>query len=534
MKLGRRNLFYSIILAGSMLSFLIGYFVCMLPSLYVEYMTEQNLRAVKEQHKAFVENGNYAEVQVKNPTACFSIKLPDQGSDIFITSKLFSVKVAITDERLLKSFSELRRFLKAYGGQEDFPLENDREQFKKEAENLVEIIKETFTGAHSLPVEIQRIETGNTGIEYRGEYEKIHLVSDTFVVLEMGVEDGNNRYTNYIAVERKEDSLILTFLPVVTPDMIEIRPIVLQSLPMLAAVIFLLVLLFSGVYSKGIVTPVVELVEHTKQRKDMPAFREFPMGKKWKKRKDEIGVLAVTIEELYQEIRAGYEELEEKNQILEAENKRQEVLLRASSHQLKTPISAALLLVDGMKNNIGKYRDRETYLPKVKEQLLSMKKMVEDILYLDHCGKNPDFQNVDIGSVLKAQLELYRINIMDKRLNVSVEGLQTKVLYTDEPIFTHIVSNLLSNAVSYTPQGERIRIFLEEEKITIQNFNAHIDEALFPHIFDPFVSGNHEKKEENRNSHGLGLYIASYYAKKTGLRIQVQNEEDCVAAMIYF
>lgn len=134
-------------------------------------------------------------------------------------------------------------------------------------------------------------------------------------------------------------------------------------------------------------------------------------------------------------------------------------MLRASSHQLKTPISAALLLVDGMKNNIGKYRDRETYLPKVKEQLLSMKKMVEDILYLDHCGKNPDFQNVDIGSVLKAQLELYRINIMDKRLNVSVEGLQTKVLYTDEPIFTHIVSNLLSNAVSYTPQGERIRIF---------------------------------------------------------------------------
>ena len=189
MKLGRRNLFYSIILAGSMLSFLIGYFVCMLPSLYVEYMTEQNLRAVKEQHKAFVENGNYAEVQVKNPTACFSIKLPDQGSDIFITSKLFSVKVAITDERLLKSFSELRRFLKAYGRQEDFPLENDREQFKKEAENLVEIIKETFTGAHSLPVEIQRIETGNTGIEYRGEYEKIHLVSDTFVVLEMGVEE---------------------------------------------------------------------------------------------------------------------------------------------------------------------------------------------------------------------------------------------------------------------------------------------------------------------------------------------------------
>jgi len=521
------------ILAGGMLAFLVGYFVYMLPSLYVDYTMEQNLQAVKEQHRSYVEKGNYGEVQIKNPTSCFSVKIPDEGDSIFVTSKLFSAKVKVTDERLMEIFDELRECLKRYSGKEEPDAGGFIEQFEQKGENWGEILQEVFSENLSLPFRVQMSEFGDMESEYRGEYEKIHLISDEFVVFEMGIEDADNRYVNYIAAQRTKSSLILTYLPVVTPDINEIRPIVLQSLPMLGAVIFLLVLLFSQIYSKGIVTPIVQLVRHTQRRKDAHTFEVFPMEKQWEKRGDEIGMLAVTIEELYQKLRASYEELEEKNQTLEEENKRQEVLLRASSHQLKTPISAALLLVDGMKNNIGKYQDREKYLPKVKEQLLSMKKMVEDILYLNHCGETLDFQNVELRNVLETQLILYRVAITDKQLLISIEGMRSKTLYTDETLLTYILSNLLSNAVNYTPFGERIRIFLEEEKLTIQNWGAHIDEDLLPHIFDPFVSGNHDKKENNINSHGLGLYIAAYYAKKINFRIKITNEPNSVAVLLY-
>lgn len=534
LKLGRRNLFYSMILAGCMLTFLVGYFVYMLPSLYVDYTMEQNLKAIKEQHRSFVETGTYKEVQIKNPTSCFSVKIPDDGESIFITSKMFSAEIKVTDERLMEIFTELREYFKDYNGQEEFDAEGLKSQFEEKGERWAEILQEVFSENLSLPFQIQMKEFGDMENGYQNEYGKMHLVSDEFVVFEMGIEDANNKYVNYMAVGRKEDSLIMTYLPVMTPDMNEIRPIVLQSIPMLGAVIFLLVLLFSQAYSRGIVTPIVQLVRHTQLRKDAHAFEVSPMEEKWEKRGDEIGMLAVTIEELYQKLRASYEELEEKNQKLEEENKRQEVLLRASSHQLKTPISAALLLVDGMKNNIGKYQDREKYLPKVKEQLLSMKKMVEDILFLNHCGENLDFENVEIRKVLETQLALYRITITDRQLNVSIEGLPAKILYTDETALTHILSNLLSNAVNYTPSGERIRILLEEEKLTIQNQGSHIDEELLPHIFDPFVSGSHNQKESNLNSHGLGLYIASYYAKKTSLRIKINNIGDSVVTLLYF
>ena len=532
-KLGRRNLFYSMILAGVMLAFLTGYFVYMLPSLYVDYMTEQNLGAIKEQHRTYVQTGSYGGVQVKNPTACFSVKIPDEGNSIFITSKLFSAEVTVTDVRLMEVFSELRQYLKDYSGKEEFHTEELAELFDERAENWKEILNDVFSENLSQPFQIQMSNLQDTEIEYYGEYEKIHPVSDAFIVFEMGIEDSNNQYVNYMAVERTEESLILTYLPVITPDINEIRPIVLQSLPMLGAVIFLLVLLFSQVYSRGIVSPIVQLVQHTQQRKNAHTLEAFPMEKSLEKRSDEIGMLAVTLEELYQKIRASYEELDEKNRTLERENKRQEVLLKASSHQLKTPISAALLLVDGMKNNIGKYQDREKYLPKVKEQLLSMKKMVEDILYLNRCGETLDFQNAELRDILETQLALYRVTVTDKQLDVSIEGIHAKTLHTDVTVFSHILSNLLSNAVNYTPPGERIRILLEEETLTIQNWGCHIHEDLLPHIFDPFVSGSHSKKEGDTGSHGLGLYIASYYAQKISVRIKIRNESDSVAATLY-
>lgn len=545
-KLGERNLFYSMVLAGCMLTFLVGYFVYMLPSLYVDYTMEQNLQSIKAQHKMYVQSGSYADVQVKNPTACFSIKIPDMEDSIYLATKFFSVKVDVEDPKIRELFAEFRSLLKAYdqnsGESNIYDTDNFGERFAEKAEEWGGTLGGTFQSMISemacLPLQIQVLEQQSMENEYHNEYRKVHRVSDELIIFEMGVEDRSSRYINYMAVQRTEGSLILTFLPVVTPDMNEIRPIVFQSLPMLGAVIFLLVLLFSQIYSRGIVSPIVRLVQHTEQMKNSRGFQQIPMDKDLSEvlssRKDEIGALAVTIDALYQTIRTKYEELEEKNQALAEENKRQEVLLRASSHQLKTPISAALLLVDGMKNKIGRYQDTQTYLPKVKEQLLSMKKMVEDILYLNHCGETVDIQRIEIRRVLETKLEVYRIAIADRQLEIQVEGLERVVIDTDETLFAQILDNILSNVVNYTPQKERVQITLTAQELWIKNTGIQIDVDILPHIFEPFVSGNHEKTDRQSSSHGLGLYIAAYYARKLGMRIDISNQEDGVVTVIRY
>lgn len=535
MSLGRRNLVYSMLLAGAMLLFLVGYFINMLPSLYVDYVMEQNLKSVCEQHRAYVESGSYEGVRVKNSTACFSLEIPREGERILITGKSFSAEVRIKAEALVRILDRCREKLLAVEGngeEADMALE-------PEMEELGIFLQEFLGRENSLPVELRFLYLRDMQEEFFNESIKAHFYSDDMFVIESGIEDSANRYTNYMAAGWTDESLILTFLPVVSPDAEEIRPVVLQSLPMLGAVIVLVVLLFSRIYSKGIVNPIEELVGHAEQMKhgrDIPAE---PLSVKCLRRQDEVGKLADTLDEFYAQIRESYRELEEKNGQLEEENKRQEIFLRSSSHQLKTPIAAALLLVEGMMNGIGRYADTKLYLPKVKEELLSMRKMVEDILYLNHCAENMNLQRMDAAQILRERLKSYQVALADKKIDVEFEGGGSLSVETDEMMLSQILDNLLSNAVHYTPSGGRIRIALcregAERKITVENFGVKIPGELLGHIFEPFVSGQERAHSRDRErGHGLGLYIASYYARKLGLSLAVENSREGVVAMLIF
>ncbi len=472
--LDRKNRLYSIILAVILLGCLVGYFSCMLPSLYVSYRMEQNLKSVELQHKTYMETGNYDGIRLANPTACFSVKIPDEGDSIFFTSQSWQMKVTAETPYAKTAFSELRQFLHRYKSG-DFSEDYDEEQFSEEVETWLSRWKEQ---PFSLPVHIDIRFADN--IEYDSDSVKLHLVSDEMLIVEATVSDGENFYTNYIAMEDTGSALVFTCLPVVTSDMGEIRPVVLQSIPMLAAVVLLLVLLFSQMYAKGILRPV-------------------------------------------------YHELEEKNLALQEENQRQEIFMRASSHQLKTPLSAALLLLDGMINRVGKYKDTAVYLPRAKEQLLSMRKMVEDILSLNHCRDNIHIQSMQVMPLLEGKLQEYRVVIADKRLQVTCLG-EDAVIEADEYLILQILDNLISNAAAYTPDGNKIEIVVSQTEISIENHGVIISEDILPHIFDPFVSGNHEK---DIAGHGLGLYIAAYYAKQMGFSLHVENREESVLTTLH-
>lgn len=473
--LDRKNQLYSILLAVILLGCLVGYFICMLPSLYVSYRMEQNLKSVELQHKTYMETGSYDGIRLANPTACFSVKIPSEGDSIFFTSQSWQMKVTAETSYAKTAFAELRRFLYQYKDG-DFPEDYSEEQFFEEVEGWLSRWKEQ---SFSLPVHIDIRFVNN--MEYDSDSIKIHLVSDEVLIIEAAVSDGENIYTNYVAMEDTGDAMIFTCLPAMMPDMGEIRPVVLQSIPMLAVVVLLLVLLFSQMYSKGILKPV-------------------------------------------------YRELEEKNLALQEENKRQEIFMRASSHQLKTPLSAALLLLDGMINRVGKYQDTTFYLPKAKEQLLSMRKMVEDILSLNHCRDNINIQSMQVMPLLEGKLQEYRVVISDKRLQVSCSG-EDAVIEADEYLILQILDNLISNAAEYTPDGNKIEIVVSRTEVSIENYGVTISEDILPHIFDPFVSGNHEK---NIVSHGLGLYIAAYYAKQMDFSVHIENRGNSVRATLKF
>ncbi len=527
MGLSKKTFLYSIALSVIMVSLVAGYFAFMLPSLYVDHVKKDNLNSIAAIQEGYMKTKSYKELTVKNPSGTFSVEIPDRGDEIYAAGKFFQVSIQIKDEELKEVLEDFRKYTDSPKGWKE--MEGGLSE--NELMNAWNVIKEKLlaegSGAEDFPLEIklntQAAENLYENV-YKGEYGKLHILSDSMIVYENGISDGNNVFINYVAMGKTEDSLVISVLPVMSPQMNDLLPVLLGSLPMIVALVFFLVLLASRAFSRRIVNPIIRLAGYAEQAKAAEGFQIAPFVPK---SNDEIGALGSTLNELYEKLRQNLLELEEKNRMLEEENKRQEVFLRASSHQLKTPVAAALLLVEGMMNQVGKFKDTQEYLPKVKEQLWSMQKIVEDILYLNHCADNLSIEPVSLKEITEEAAGAYWVQAAEKKLSIEIQG--DGRLYTDREIFKKIIDNLISNGVQYTPEGEKICISLSDNTFRVENYGAHIEEELLPDICEPFVSSNTKQKGK-----GLGLYLVSYYNRLLGGRFRISNQEKGVLAELMF
>lgn len=532
MGLRKKTFLYSVALAVIMIAFVIGYFVLMLPSLYVDYVMDSNLESVSEIQKGYMEERSYDNLTVRNPSSVYTMEIPNAGNEVYIAGKFFKLTITVQDEELQELLDHARTMMPEAGSLEELgEISTDQEDFAAYFSQWQDKFKDVFTGQKLISddapvsVRLEQKEQKNEPV-YHGEYAKVHAASGDSVVYEAGVSDGNYSYTTYIAMGRTQDALMITVMPTMTPQMEEITPIVMGSLPMIIAVIFLLVLVSSGFFSGKIVNPIIRLANHAESA-GMAEHFDPDASTFLTDSKDEIGMLGRNLHELYGRLRDNYEELEHKNRLLEEENERQEVFLRASSHQLKTPIAAALLLVEGMMNEVGKYKDTKAYLPEVKKQLLSMRKIVEDILYLNYHAENMQQEKVAIEALAQELVGDYAVQTEDKGLRVTVSG--SGIVCTDREMLKKIVDNLLSNAVSYTPEGQQITMEISDAALLITNYGVTIEEKLLPNVLEPFVSSDGGGKGK-----GLGLYVAAYYSRLMGYELKIDNTTNGVQAVVVF
>ena len=528
MGLSKKTFLYSIVLALIMVTFVIGYFAVMLPSLYVNYVEKSNLASVVEIQKGYMENRTYDGLSIKNPTSVYSVEIPDEGDDLLATGKFFKLTLTVRDGELRELLDQVREMMNGMEISEISGLaEGFGEDWQGEGRAFREELRERLGGEHWIPEEYPidvQIETKESDDTFGQEYFKLHMPADNILVCEAGISDGDYGYTTYTAIGRTQDAVIITIMPTMTPQMDELTPVVMESLPMIIAVVFLLVLLSSRFFSGKIVNPIIRLAGFARTVELTDGFEADAFSTDTE---DEIGDLGRSLQELYQKLHDSYAELERKNRLLEEENERKEVFLRASSHQLKTPVTAALLLTDGMINEVGKYKNTKEYLPEVKKQLLSMRKMVEDILYLNRHADIQQKEQVALEALAEELVKSYAVQIEAKSLAVSVSGGGT--LLTDREMLRTVTDNLLSNSVQYTPSRERITITVCDSGLCIRNYGVTIPETLLPNIYEPFVSS-----DGGTRGKGLGLYVAAYCCKILDCRLSVRNMEDSVCAELEF
>lgn len=284
---------------------------------------------------------------------------------------------------------------------------------------------------------------------------------------------------------------------------------VIMILPVTAFVCTIVSVLFALLYSHMITKPIKQISSVTKQMQELSseAYCEIHTH-------DEIEALADNVNRMYDSLRKTIYDLEREIHKVEEMEVQKTNLLRSASHELKTPVTAVNAMLENMILNVGKYKDHSVYLPKCKtlmEQLSVMIKEILDASKAERTDMEAD-EEIDLSELVEQIAEPYQMIAKSKGICIKTDISRQFMITYPVSMIKKVISNLLSNTVSYTSKGGTIKIYLEGEKLIFENDCVPIPREDLTHIFEPFYRPDYGR-DRNKGGNGLGLYIVDTILK---------------------
>jgi signal transduction histidine kinase len=226
--------------------------------------------------------------------------------------------------------------------------------------------------------------------------------------------------------------------------------------------------------------------------------------------------------------------LQESIQIVSGDRDRSRDFLADVSHELRTPIAALRtfneLLQDGAAADPA---TREEFLEQSARQIERLDWLSTNLLELSKLDSGLialDLRPDDLRAVVENAVE--QAAPLAKRKGVSlITHLPAEPLRQahDPPRAGQVLSNLIGNAIKFTPAGGRVDVELrpsaEGAELSVSDTGVGIDADELPHIFERFYRGNRTPQERGTGS-GLGLSIAKSIVDMHHGRISVQTAAD--------
>ncbi|EMX5394428.1 HAMP domain-containing histidine kinase [Listeria innocua] len=256
------------------------------------------------------------------------------------------------------------------------------------------------------------------------------------------------------------------------------------------SIISILFVLISGRY---IVKPVVKLTNATKKirRGNYDVALEV-------RRKDEIGQLADSFAKMASELE-------------KSEAARQEFVANVS-HELQSPLTSmqgfARLLGSGTLTE----KEQKEYLTVLSEETTRLSSLTKQLLTLASLDQESELRKkepVQLAEQWRQLIQMTDWSWREKELTINLE--LADINYSgDAELLYQVWSNLLNNAIKYTPQGGDIQVRLYEETtnvfVEVWNSGAGISKEDMAKIFDRFYKASQSRTREEGSS-GLGLSI---------------------------
>ena len=294
-------------------------------------------------------------------------------------------------------------------------------------------------------------------------------------------------------IQTKEGKdLTLQFLATVDSQK-EARDISLGFLPYTLLASFVLSLIASYLYARMISAPILEIKRMTKRMKRLDRTASLPIDSQ-----DEIGVLKQHINDLYHHLLEVIDNLEQqKQENLKLEQMKVE-FLRGASHELKTPLASLKIILENMRDNIGRYKDRDRYLSVSLDIVDEMNQIVLEILSLSSVQElGGEKEWIQLDDVVNRILTQNQVLVETRSLSIE-NYLPITSIFMNLAILKLVLSNIISNAVKHSDKGGVVRIGLENGGTDFVIENTIVSKE------------NSSTKAQAKKEGGLGLFVVKY------------------------
>lgn len=257
----------------------------------------------------------------------------------------------------------------------------------------------------------------------------------------------------------------------------------------------------SFVYAKSIKNYVVEIKRVTDQMMALDKKARLEIDSN-----DEIGQLKAQINDLYETLLDSISNLELKNKEILRLEKIKYDFFKGASHELKTPLASLKIILENMKYNVGKYKNRDLYIDDCIDLVDHLTKSIQQILSVYSIENLKDDEEiVCIKNELSRVLQKYDVLIHQKELRIQ-NDVKDETMYIGKTALNIILSNLISNAINYTYEKGMIQIGIEQDYFYIQN----------------------KQDSTQPKGNGLGLYIVRNLLDNYKMKYEVIEGEDFI------
>ena len=217
-------------------------------------------------------------------------------------------------------------------------------------------------------------------------------------------------------------------------------------------------------------------------------------------------------------------------QSLEAQQQQQERWVSDVAHELKTPLTALMLVSDRLE--LAVKAEDSALVERLQRELRRLQLLVEDLLELSRLENSlpqddSDHVPLTLEDLVDSAWATIRPIAEERRVTLQLDRSETGPLLGDQRRLHRAVLNLLDNALRYSPEESSVDVSVRQSGgwwlLSIRDHGNGFSDTDLSRMFQRFYRGDPSRARSNRSGSGLGLAIVQQIAVNHGGRIEARN-----------